>query len=186
MPLRHALLGLLVDGPRSGYELKRLFDGVLANAWSVSWGQLYPTLRRLAELGWVTRRAETGHRAPEKNVYTITERGRRKLDKWLCGPFPSSWRLKDELAMRFPFLHRLPGSGVALALQSLRDLTEARRREWQRTLESLAGDAFLAAVVQRGIMHLETEERWLEEVASGLGKEPATSSSGRGPAAPSV
>ena len=51
MSLKFALLGLLAESPKYGYEIKRRFEGALGNVWSVSYGQLYPTLRRLAELG---------------------------------------------------------------------------------------------------------------------------------------
>ena len=59
------LLGLLAESPKYGYEIKRQFEGALGNVWSVSYGQLYPTLRRLSELGWVTKKTEPGKKAAE-------------------------------------------------------------------------------------------------------------------------
>ena len=47
MSLKFALLGLLSESPKYGYEIKRQFEGALGNVWSVSYGQLYPTLRLL-------------------------------------------------------------------------------------------------------------------------------------------
>ncbi len=41
MSLRHALLGLLSEGPASGYDLLKLFDNSLANVWPATQSQLY-------------------------------------------------------------------------------------------------------------------------------------------------
>ena len=64
MSLKFALLGLLAENPKYGYEIKRQFEGALGNVWSVSYGQLYPTLRWLSELGWVTKKTEPGKNHP--------------------------------------------------------------------------------------------------------------------------
>jgi PadR family transcriptional regulator AphA len=63
MSLKYALLGLLAERPKYGYEIKRGFEGALGNVWSMSYGQLYPTLRRLSELNWVTKKTEPGKKA---------------------------------------------------------------------------------------------------------------------------
>ncbi|MGH9601902.1 MAG: PadR family transcriptional regulator, partial [Terriglobales bacterium] len=44
---RFALLGLLSLGPQSGYDLKKRMEQSIAHFWSESYGQIYPTLRRL-------------------------------------------------------------------------------------------------------------------------------------------
>ena len=107
MSLKFALLGLLAESPKYGYEIKRRFEGALGNVWSVSYGQLYPTLRRLSEQGWVTKKTEPGKKAAEKNIYSITEKGRKKLDEWLLKPLRSTYRVKDEFTLRFLFFNKL-------------------------------------------------------------------------------
>jgi len=42
MALREAILGLLSDGPMTGYEIKQFFRNVIRHFWNVSDGQLYP------------------------------------------------------------------------------------------------------------------------------------------------
>ena len=51
--LELALLGVLADGPRHGYDLKKHLDGLPGGS-GVSFGSLYPTLNRLADAGDVT------------------------------------------------------------------------------------------------------------------------------------
>lgn len=191
MSLKFALLGLLAESPKYGYEIKRQFEGALGNAWSVSYGQLYPTLRRLSEQGWVTKRTEPGKKAAEKNIYSITERGRRKLDEWLLKPVRSTYRVKDEFTLRFLFFRKIAPGQVLDYLRGYQKKTREQRDGFRATLASLnpGVDFYLQGIIRKGIVHLEAEDRWLEEVmaaitkngAGGAGTGPA-GSAGAGPA----
>src|SRR5437588_12227622 len=46
-----AVLGLLKDQPLHGYELKKRLGDTLGFLWGVSYGSLYPALRRLERAG---------------------------------------------------------------------------------------------------------------------------------------
>lgn len=170
MSLKYALLGLLAESPKYGYEIKRRFEGALGNVWSVSYGQLYPTLRRLSELGWVTKKTEPGKKAAEKNIYSITEKGRRKLDEWLLKPLRSSYRVKDEFTLRFLFFSKLSAENVLDYLKVQQEKTVLQKESFQRTLASLRDeiDYFLQAIIRKGIVHLEAETQWLDEVMSDI------------------
>ena len=135
MSLKFALLGLLAENPKYGYEIKRQFEGALGNVWSVSYGQLYPTLRWLSELGWVTKKTEPGKKAAEKNIYSITEKGRKKLDEWLLKPVRSTYRVKDEFTLRFLFFSKLAPAHVLEYLEEHQKKTVLQqRRAFQSTL----------------------------------------------------
>jgi DNA-binding PadR family transcriptional regulator len=49
--LELAILGLLQEQPRHGYELKKVLRETLGSFWGVSFGSLYPALRRLERSG---------------------------------------------------------------------------------------------------------------------------------------
>jgi DNA-binding PadR family transcriptional regulator len=171
MSLKYALLGLLAESPRYGYEIKRRFEGALGNVWSMSYGQLYPTLRRLSEQGWVTKKTEPGKKAAEKNIYSLSEKGRNKLDEWLLKPLRTSYKVKDEFTLRFLFFSKLPRDTVLDYLKVQQKKTVLQRDSYQRTLVSLREeiDFFLQAIIRKGIIHLEAENQWLEEVISDIG-----------------
>jgi DNA-binding PadR family transcriptional regulator len=166
MSLKYALLGLLAESPKYGYDIKRRFEGALGNVWSVSYGQLYPALRRLSELGWVTKRTEPGKKAAEKNIYSITEKGRRKLGEWLLKPPRNTYNVKDEFTLRFLFFSKLAPEKVLAYLKSQQVNTVLQKESFQRTLVSLRAelDSYLQAIIRKGIIHLEAENQWLEEV----------------------
>ncbi len=172
MSLKFALLGLLAESPKYGYEIKRRFEGAIGNVWSVSYGQLYPTLRRLAELGYVTKKTEPGKKAADKNIYSITEKGRKKIDEWLLKPLRSSYRVKDEFTLRFLFFSKLSSVQVRDYLSAQREKTVLQKESYERTLVSLGDETgyFLRAIIRKGILHLEAEIRWLDEVVADVEK----------------
>ena len=58
--LELAILGLLQESPMHGYELRKQLTAKLgAIRAAISYGSLYPTLRRLQAAGWITEAAET-------------------------------------------------------------------------------------------------------------------------------
>jgi PadR family transcriptional regulator, regulatory protein AphA len=78
--LRHSLLGLLAEQPRTGYELTRLFDESLLNVWPASHSQIYPELAKLVADGLIHQTA-SGPRG--KKVYAITPDGHDEVMAWL-------------------------------------------------------------------------------------------------------
>src|ERR1700712_4960919 len=46
-----AVLGLLAEQPRHGYDLKKRLSETLGPLWGISFGSLYPALRRLERSG---------------------------------------------------------------------------------------------------------------------------------------
>src|SRR6266581_8307584 len=49
--LELAILGLLAEQPRHGYDLKKRLSETLGPLWGISFGSLYPALRRLERAG---------------------------------------------------------------------------------------------------------------------------------------
>src|SRR5690349_1320921 len=98
MSLRHGLLGLLAQGPASGYDLFKAFELSLANVWAATQSQLYTELNRLAEAGLVTVVAE-GPRG--RKEYDISEEGREELRHWLTEVEPTGTPRSDMLLRVF-------------------------------------------------------------------------------------
>ena len=170
MSLKYALLGLIAENPKYGYEIKQQFEGALGNVWSVSYGQLYPTLRRLSEVGWVTKKTAPGKKAAERNIYSITAKGKKRLDEWLLKPLRTNYRVKDEFTLKFLFFDKIPKEKVLIYLKSQQKKTIMQKENFQRTLVSLREEInfFLQAIIRKGIIHLEAENQWLEEVINDL------------------
>lgn len=79
-----AILGLLKDRAMHGYELKKELSAQLGQFWQVSYGSLYPTVRRLEKNGAVERVFPTQEITRRKNIYRITPVGEKLFESRLC------------------------------------------------------------------------------------------------------
>ena len=172
MAIKHALLGLLAEGPKHGYELKTAFDETIGERWSLNIGQVYNTLNRLARDGYVVLQEEVEQETrPDKKVYAITDAGREELFRWLAEPVEKPRRLKDEFYIKLVLCSEL-GYG------DLRSLIWKQRRAYLQRLRVLheaqreinaEGDPFTALLTEGVILHVEADLRWLDRCEEMLG-----------------
>ncbi len=128
MSLLHAILGILNLTEASGYDLKtQMFDRSVAHFWQADQAQIYRTLEKLAENGWVESRLEIQTERPNRKVYRITETGRAELIRWLGEPqaLPTH---------REPFLIQL-FFGTLLSKETLINLAKHQLHQHQQQLE---------------------------------------------------
>ena len=166
MSLPHALLGLLHDEPRTGYELARALDQDLGETWSAGYSQIYPALARLRRRGWVLLRTLGPRRGPPRLLYRVTAAGRRELARWLAAPPPPE-RRHDSLLVRISFLDVLPPPERRRALEQIEAALAAEIDRW-RSAPAAAGSRALAR--RAAIEERETRRRLL---AKELAPEPA-------------
>ena len=89
MSLAHAILGFLNRRPLTGYDLKvACFDPSVAYFWPADQAQIYRTLDKLNEQGYVESTLEYQDDRPNRKVYSITASGRAELRQWLITPQP--------------------------------------------------------------------------------------------------
>ena len=83
--LKYAILGLLSQQSRSGYDLSQALSGALQEFWSANHSQIYPELKRLTEEGLVEYRVEISGTVLERKVYSLTPAGQTEFLTWLHG-----------------------------------------------------------------------------------------------------
>src|SRR5262245_10851520 len=133
MSLECIMLGLL-GTPKSGYQLKAELDAGVAYFWPAELSQIYVTLKRLKERGWLRDRVEPSDKGPDRRVYTRTPAGRRALCAWLAGE-PQVGDERFSYLAQVYFLDELGDLGATLTfLTKLREHL-ARRLEALRATE---------------------------------------------------
>jgi DNA-binding PadR family transcriptional regulator len=91
--LRYAILTLLADEPRSGYDLSKVFSASLTYVWPARQSQIYPELHRLEGEGLVEATTVAQSSKPDKHIYRLTTEGRHALEEWVATPLePPSFR----------------------------------------------------------------------------------------------
>jgi len=117
MSLKHAILSLLVESERTGYELNKNFESSVAFYWSASHQQIYKTLADMHkdELVSVTITVQTGK--PDKKIYALTTLGEEELKRWALLPAKKA-PAKNQLLIKL-MLARIVG--VEPIIQQLND-----------------------------------------------------------------
>ncbi|MDP1628001.1 PadR family transcriptional regulator [Parvibaculum sp.] len=118
MNTKELLLSVLMAGPATGYDIKKIMENEVSTLLDVSLSNLYPALNELAEEGLVTCLKVEQDNRPNKKVYELTEAGRATCLKALMSgdarhrlrsefifilsfaPFLPRWRVKELLDQR--------------------------------------------------------------------------------------
>jgi DNA-binding PadR family transcriptional regulator len=168
MPLHHAVLALLTEGPNHGYELKGRFEEAIGPQWGgLNIGHLYQILDRLVRDGYVTRSQVTQSDRPDKTRYTLTPAGQDELRDWATSAWVRTGGFRDEMFLK------LFGAS-ALGSDALSALVTAQRQSYLSELAGLTrlrrshmGDPLVALLIEAAIAHTKAD---LELVDSAAGR----------------
>lgn len=163
--LREALLALLQEGPRHGYDLRATFERMLGGTWPLNVGQVYSTLARLERDGLAVSEVAGDDSGPERRVYELTELGGKELDEWLAddtslvAPVRDDLHLKIVLAVRIgdPALPALIARHRRQVLAAIASLT--RRRDDET-------DTATRMVLDAALLQVDATSRWLDHCES--------------------
>lgn len=177
MSLEYAILGFLHYHPSSGYELKKIFDTSIRHFWPADQSQIYRTLSRLTEQGYVEMEKIPQQDHPDRKVYTITEGGRAALKEWLSGPPPLEEPRSASLIQVF-FMGQLSNEEILARFESyaatLReiiaryDLLEGQLAPFQQEIPSPREHFFWLLTLENGITNMRANLQWAESVIERL------------------
>lgn len=170
MTVRHTLLGLLAQQPRYGYELRAAFTALAGGRenWEVTPAQIYTTLKRLLNNGLI-QADDTPSPGSDRQFFSITAEGLIELKQWLessenANSVQDTFYLKMMVSRDLPFTDSTHLINVQRAglYRELHRVT--RQREELDPLSELARILLL----DKAIMHLEADLRWLEMIEGRL------------------
>ena len=171
MSVRHAVLGLLAQRPRHGYELRAAFQAVVGGEenWDIKPAQIYTTLARLEQGGLVAKGSVEQDAGPEKRIYALTPTGRQMLKEWFASGMEPEHQ-HDELFLKLMMglvsgvadPYRVIQTQRAHLYQELHDITEHRSRA------DPGKELAKILLLDKAIMHLEADLRWLDTIEARL------------------
>lgn len=171
MSVRYALLGLLAQRPRHGYELHAALEAVVGGeqAWDVKPAQIYTTLARLEESALVVQEGVEQDGGPEKRIYALTPEGEAALQTW----FNTSVALdhqRDEFFIKLMLSLLVPEAKPRKVLQAQRNYLFQSLHTLTAQRKHADPKVALARIflLDKAIMHIEADLRWLEGVETRL------------------
>lgn len=177
--LELAILGLLKESSMHGYQLKKHLSDTLGSFWQVSYGSLYPALKRLQRDGAVEMifpKDEVGRR---KNVYRITAKGEAMFAELLerAGAEASQ---DDGFSVRLAFFQYLKPETRIRLLERRRAYLEGRFADIKRSVAAYREriDGYTLSLMNHQLAATENDIRWLDGLIQ------AEQGQAGGPAAP--
>lgn len=178
--LELAVLGLLIESPMHGYELRKRLTGLLGAFRAFSYGSLYPTLRRMQADGLIDEAATpSGMKVRRgRRVYQLTDKGRERFNELVADTGPQNYT-DDGFGVHLAFFSRTPAVARMRILEGRRRQVEERREGLREIVgrSNRAVDRYTRQLHQLSLESSEREVRWLNELI-------AAESSGSGPDGP--
>ncbi|MHB1629376.1 MAG: PadR family transcriptional regulator [Bacilli bacterium] len=163
MSIQTAILGFLMEGALSGYDIKTRFESSVSHFFEASFGGIYPALHRMERDGLVTKDVIAQDGRPNKNLFAVTEAGRHAFHLELKSA------LQPE-SIRSDFLLRVFFGRYATREQFIRWLEEERDRvvEKLRKLSELgaqcpAMEPYERKTLEYGLSQYEAQLRWVNQ-----------------------
>jgi len=169
-------LGVLArNGPSHGHHIRRVADLTNVGEWGgVSVGALYRELRAMEHEGLIeaARTEKVGNR-PERTVYAITSEGQLELTTLREQAIKPLLTGPDPLGVAILFaLDGVDREELRRTLRARRDRLAIALGEMTAEREQLIArghiDLLAAASMRRGLMHIDAEIRWHDELDATL------------------
>jgi len=162
--LELAILGLLKERSMHGYQLSKQLTDTLGGFWRVSYGSLYPSLRRLEKEAAVERVFSDDEVGRRKNVYRITPKGEEMFQELLQDGHESSEENKFRLRMAF-FKYLGPEMRIKL-LERRRAYLQERLATIEASLakQKERNDAYTLSMITHGQDATESDIAWLDDL----------------------
>jgi DNA-binding PadR family transcriptional regulator len=192
--LELAVLGLLHENPMHGYELRKQLHLVLGRGRVLSYGSLYPALKKMLRSGFITehvtappvppKRAARAAKATaargtppvaagavssrrQRIVYELTPAGDERFAKLMSEAGPATWE-DDDFGVRFAFFGRTDQEIRLRILEGRRARLEERLASVRRDLLASQGAAtansYAVELARHGLESVEREVRWLSDL----------------------
>ncbi|MGH3412324.1 MAG: PadR family transcriptional regulator [Marmoricola sp.] len=180
--LELAVLGLLHESPLHGYELRKRLNLLMGWSRVLSYGSLYPALKRMLRAGWITEMASGSAAVSRRQriVYQITPAGAEHFATAVSDSGPAAWE-DENFQMRFALFSRTDFDVRMRILEGRRSRLQERleRARSARRGASSRPDHYVTELQRHSIESMEREVRWLGELIDAERRPPRSRTSPR-------
>ena len=174
--LELSVLGLLKEKSMHGYELRKQLGAMLGPFWQVSWGSLYPALRRLTKSGAIekvdpepvrrrtSKSAATRTSGRRKTVYRVTPAGEQMFASMLeeTGAAVDA----EHFTLKLAFFRYLGPEARLVLLERRRAYLLDRLAQLKANLREYRErmDAYALSLQNHDLLSTESDIAWIDEL----------------------
>lgn len=149
-------LGLLAEGPKHGYEIKRQIEEDLTPNIGLKIKSIYYPLAQMEKIGLIEKEVGREGRFPEKMIYRITSKGKKKFNELIEQSFLSVERPFFEIDLSYYFLTLVDKTAAKRRLRARCVLLKKIRKELA-FLQQAAKNKTLALILQHDLNLVDAE-----------------------------
>lgn len=169
MPLHHAVMALLVDGPSHGYELKSRFETAIGPQWAgLNIGHLHQILDRLVRDGYVAKSHVRQADRPDKTLYVLLPEGSAELRDWATSAWVRTSGFRDELFLKLFATARLGPVALERFVDAQRQVYLADLGGLTRQRREHADDPVVSLLIDAAITHTKADLELVESACERL------------------
>ncbi len=157
----YVLLGVLMVGPKHGYEIRQFLDDSLESKWHISSSQMYSLLKRLEGKQLVKSFLSVQTKRPSKRVYSLMPKGKEAFLAWIEQPVMHVRNLRIEFLAKLFFIDRLCLPGGNQVIQKQIDALSSILAKIQKA-QSLERLPFEKLSLRFRQMTIEAHIQWLK------------------------
>lgn len=161
-----AILGLVCEGPRYGYELEKIIKERSMRVWTeIGFSSIYYVLKRLEAKEYVKGVVKDVEGKPSRKVYTVTEKGLNAMKEKVKYVLSQNKKVISPFDLGIAYHDLLTPEEVleclTLYLESLDEREALIERSVQEKKEG--ADYVVTALFTRPLAHVRAERAWVEQ-----------------------
>lgn len=173
---KYALLGILSNKPGSGYDIKKMCDSSIGHFWNENFGHIYPMLQKMEEEELITKEIKQTEGKQTKNIYSITEKGKKELEKWLMLPIEKD-PMRSELLLKIFLSKDIPTENIIEIIQKEKEDAANNLEKYSEIEDFLNSNkiqidkknlVLWLSTISYGKHSEETKIKWCEETLKSL------------------
>ena len=158
-----------------GYELRKRLNLMLGWGRVLSYGSLYPTLKKMLRGALIEESTASTPRCPRrpKIAYQVTEAGTREFERLMSEVGPTAWE-DDNFDIRFAFFSSTDMEIRLRVLEGRRMRLQERLDRVQRELNMTQKevDRYAGELQRHGVESVEREVNWLSDLINAERNDP--------------
>ena len=162
-----AILGLVCEVPRYGYELEKVIEEREMRNWTeIGFSSIYYVLNRLEKYGFIKSKFKGTPGKPPRKVYSITKEGQEVMRETVKEFLSKTVKPHLPFELGIAYMKFLPPEDVISSLNSYQQSLNDRLKHLQDKLlfmNKIKAPFHVIALFTRPIALIKAEQQWVKE-----------------------
>ncbi len=164
------ILGQLFEGEAHGYAVKHTIDRILGVHKKVSWGSLYPILRKLEKQSLIKKISTSKQSGgPKQKTYVITEAGKKYFHELMTTPDYSSGDARTIFRYKLLFFNKIKAKTKREIIKSYQQYCQEGIKSVEQYLNEIKKQKskkiiYILEVLNHSLETYQSEKEWAEKL----------------------